>query len=157
MKNDDWHAGANECKYFYLRSISEPKDNTLRVVIEEAGAAEKLTSREVGDAVFTDLRQIESNERSRLYEITWNEYVAYSVRNESYAKLDESEKVESGRLLCEYSKSHFLDYASRATFATNEYPGPMRHIGINCLNHIIDVVSVELPEVRQLRSTAKPN
>jgi hypothetical protein len=44
----------------------------------------------------------------------------------------------------------FLDYVANGTSASEDYPGPFRHIGINCLNHIIDVVSDVVPRVRKL-------
>ena len=34
----------------------------------------------------------------------------------------------------------FLDYVARATFASNEYPGPLRHWCVGSENHVVDVV-----------------
>src|SRR5665213_378142 len=131
----------NACKWIYLREIGEPVDNTLRIVIEEAKADGPPKDCEVVPGkVVSGLRDIKTDENCQAFEIVWPSYVAYSVRNESFCMIDKLE-VSDGRLFCLYSKSHFLDFVARATFASTDYPGPLRHWGINCLNHILDVVS----------------
>lgn len=152
MSSSHFFAEINSCKYLYLREISEPTDNRLRLIVEEASAGEiEPGARVVAGVPFTDLRPIESSNNDRLFELIWSSYIAYSIRNECFVTLDSAEVVEAGRLMCIYSKSHFLDYLAKATFATDEYPGKSRHLGINCLNHIIDIVSIVEPEVRLLR------
>ncbi len=86
---------------------------------------EEVTIRFAGTEMGTG-HLVRSTANSRLFEIVWDFYVAYSVTNESYTTRDESE-VFSGRFARLYSKSHFLDYISRATFACKEYPGPLQH------------------------------
>ena len=138
----------DSCKFVYLRYLGEPEDNALRIVIEEAKADGPAQDVEVLPGhVLSGSRAIESDETCRTFELFWSSYVAYSVRNESFCTLDNSE-VHEGRLFCVYSKSHFLDYVSRATFAREDYPGPLQHWGINCLNHVIDVVFTKEPTVR---------
>jgi hypothetical protein len=146
----------NSCKYIYLREIAEPRDNRLRLIIEEASAGSVSAPQKIGGVLFSDLHPIESTHHDRLFELVWDSYIAYSIRNESFVMMDKAEVVESGRLMCVYSKSHFLDYVSKSTFATNEHPGEFKHFGINCLNHIVDVVSVLEPEIRQLRPGLSP-
>lgn len=142
----------DSCEYLYLREISEPADNELRLLIEEAGTRLESSSLDlkVTGVEFSNLSPIESSDESRLFEVTWETYIAYSVRNESFAKIDPYEEHEGTRA-CLYSKSRFLDYVANATFASEDYPGPFRHIGINCLNHIIDVISTSVPTIRDLR------
>lgn len=41
-----------------------------------------------------------------------------------------------------------------ATIATEGYPGPFQHIGVICLNHIIDVVSTTITRLRRDFGTA---
>jgi hypothetical protein len=141
----------NSYEYLYLREISEPEDNTLSLRVEEAAASPALTSKEIAEVAFSDLRAIESTKQSRLFELRWKSYIAYSVRNESFVSPDGYEKVEWGKLVCLFSRSRFLDYVGNGTFANQEYPGPFRHVGLICLNHIVDIVSVEPPVVLQLR------
>ena len=139
------------CKCIYPREIGEPEDNALRLVIIEAKADGAPVDVEVMPGkLVRGLCAIESDANCRAFEFVWPSYVAYSVRNESFTTLDK-EEVWEGRLLCLYSKSHFLDYVARATFASVDYPGPLRHWGINCLNHIVDVVSTVEPQVRAIQ------
>ena len=70
--------------------------------------------------------------------------------NESYTYLDKEEEFE-GRLACIYTKSRFLDYVRISTLASDEYPGPFKHYGFNCLNHIVDIVSADPPKIVELR------
>jgi hypothetical protein len=150
-------AELNSCAYLFLRVIEEPTDNQLRIVIEEASVSSRVVSRDVCGVEFSDLRPIESTPLSRLFEITWNSYVAYSVRNESFTTMDDYEQIKFGRLAAVYTKSRFLDYVAGGTFACEDHPGPICHIGVNCQNHILDVASAELPVVRHLRPhTAEP-
>jgi hypothetical protein len=90
-------------------------------------------------------------EDSSVYEVIFDQYIAYSVRNESYTHLDKEEEFE-GRLACIYTKSRFLDYVSVSTFASDDFPGPFKHYGFNCLNHIVDIVSTSPPKIVELRS-----
>ena len=143
----------NFCKYVYLREISEPGNKQLRLVLEEATPARKLESVVVEGVKFTDLRALETTELSRLFEVTWDSYIAYSVRDESIAAFDPYDVIESGRVACVYSTSRFLDYVSLATTAER----PFRHIGMHCLNHIVDVASMRLPAVRELRQHHSPH
>ena len=134
------------CKW--LREIGEPVDNSLRLVIEEAKADGPPEDRELlPGKIVSGLRSIESDRACRLFEIEWPSYVANSVRDERFTQIDNDE-VWRGRLFCEFSKSHFLEYVKRATFASADYPGLLRHWGINCLNHIVDVVSTVEPQIR---------
>jgi len=145
------------CEWLFLRSLAEPQENELRVVIEEARSGAPVDARAA--AVAASLPELESilqgaslishSEGCRVFEVSWPSYIAYSVRNESYVANDKYEQCE-GRLIVKYSKSRFLDYVGLGTFATAEYPGPFTHWGVICGNHIIDVVSTEEPEVREL-------
>lgn len=138
-------------EYLYLTEIGEPDLNVLRIVIEEAKASRVETrTLEVGSAKISELRPIVSDESCQRYEIVFGSYVAYCVRNESYVVMDQSE-VFTGRLFNVYSQSHFLDYVRAATIASDDYPGKFVHYGINCLDHILDVVSVDEPVVNVLR------
>jgi len=151
----EFRAELDSSEYFYLREISEPRDNSLRLVIEEAAAGLEEPPRKVAGVVFSGLHRIEGT--GRLFELSWDIYVAYSVQNESYSKLDETDKVESGRLVRIYSRSRFLDHISMTTIATPEYPGPLLHVEVICLNHVIDVAATEPPKIRLVGARSKPN
>ena len=139
------------CKWIFLREIGEPEENSLRLVIEEAKSDGPHEDIEIlPGKVISGTRAIESDATCRAFELVWLSYVSYSVRNESFCTLDKEERWE-GRLFCLYSKSHFLDYVAQATFASADYPGPLQHWGVNCLNHIVDVVSIAEPQVREIK------
>ncbi len=138
------------CKWIYLREIGEPEDNCLRLVIEEAKANDPPKDFEISPSqIIHGTKALESDPTCRAFELRWPTYVSYSVRNESFCTLDEEESW-IGRLLCLYSKSKFLDYVGQATFADADYPGPVRHWGVNCLNHIVDVVSTADPQILRI-------
>jgi hypothetical protein len=105
----------DSCSFLFLREIEEGQAGPIPVSIE------------VGDTAITDCHAVSSTEQSRMFEVVWNRYVAYSVRNESFVAFDHSEVAHGSRFRV-YSKSHFLDFVRSATFATEEYPGPRLHL-----------------------------
>lgn len=144
-------ADLDTCHSLFLCEIGEPEQNCLRLLIEDAFVLPQEATIRFGNSEITGGRPVESTENSRLFEVTWNNYVAYNVANESYSTRTESEEF-SGRLARLYSKSHFLEYISRATLVSKEYPGPLRHVQIICECHIVDAVSTEFPQVRLRQS-----
>lgn len=138
------------CKYVYLRELSEPSDNSLRLVAEEARVASEKEPVQLPGINLSGMPII-SDDKCRLFELVWTSYIAYSVVNESFAMVDETEKIESGRILRAYSQSKFLEYVKVATLASQDYPGPYNHLQLVCLNHVINVASTTIPEIRILR------
>jgi hypothetical protein len=146
--DDQAIAALNTCKYLFLAAIEELDNNGLRIVVREgvpAGPAEPLLI--AGTAITGGIR-ISVTEESAAFELVWQRYVAYGVINESFGAPDD-EAIYTGNRFRLYSKSHFIDYLSRASFACEEYPGPTRHIAVLCENHIIDVIATMMPTVRQ--------
>jgi hypothetical protein len=141
-------------RFIYLVEINEPRDNVLRLVISEAQERETSEGLKIGNevlsSVLSDAKELVADESCNAYAILFQDYVAYSVRNESFVSVDESE-TWTGRLFQTYSRSHFLDYVRVATFASDDYPGKLGHYGINCLNHIVDVVSASQPIISLVR------
>jgi len=148
----------NKHKYLDLLEIGETDEWEFRLVIAEAGTVENppavTPEEEPNDKIrklLNESKPIEVTESSKLYEIVFGDYITYSVTNESYASVGEAEKYE-GKLARIYSKSAFLDYVANSTFATSDYPGPFKHYGFCCLNHIIDVASVDPPKVKVINA-----
>jgi hypothetical protein len=133
-------------RYFYLEEIGEPDDNTLRIVIVEAAAQGPET--EVPNLQIT-AREIMPIPDQKPIELFWEEYIAYSVRNESYA-IPEEGQPPLDRMLSERSGTAFLAFIAKSTLATNKFPGPFKHWELVCLNHVIDVVSTAAPKIRSL-------
>jgi hypothetical protein len=137
---DNWN-------YLFVQEIAELPQQGLRVVVADGLAAQETVVRKFGD---TEISGRPVKPSGRECEIVWKSYVAYSVRNESYFKADGNEEVSTGGRFRFYSKSHFLSFVSRGTIATDEYPGTLHHYSVLGEDHIVDVVSVDIPEVRVL-------
>ncbi|HID01842.1 MAG TPA: hypothetical protein EYP18_01330 [Desulfobacterales bacterium] len=136
----------NEHRYIYLDSITEPEDNSLCLILTEATSEGPEEDIHIGDSIISGSRAIESVSGCARYKLLFEDYISYNVTNESYAQDAEQDKY-SGKLARTYEYSPYLQYIEASTFATQEYPGPFIHYGFCCLNHCIDVVSVNEPTV----------
>lgn len=104
------------------------------------------------DAVLANATAICPSEEQ--YEILFENYILYQVRNESYAAVDAVE-VYKGSFLCIYEKSHLLDALPLLTDCQIlesgiPYPGKWKHYAILCQNHIIDVITCKEPTIRKI-------
>ncbi|HEY4777293.1 MAG TPA: hypothetical protein VIH56_06495 [Candidatus Acidoferrales bacterium] len=135
-------------EYVFLREINELEDQRLRVVVFEGLAAAESVTLTFGRTELTGCHPIRPS--GRIFEIVWKSYIAYCVRNESYCGANKDDEIAVGKNFRVFSQSEFLNYISRATFATAEYPGHFQHYGVACQNHVIDVVSIHAQEIRQL-------
>src|ERR1700722_5176109 len=149
----------NAVEYLYLRELSEPRDNSLRIVVEEAvvNPSGHIRSELLERPELALLRgrasPIESVMGCKLFELLWNRYAAYLVTEElvgSNGKYDDERY--SGRLLRLYSQSHFLSHVARDTGGHIE---PLQHYKLVCLNHLIDIATYAPPEVRLLASASE--
>jgi hypothetical protein len=134
----------NTVKYLYLQQLSEPKDNSLRIVLDEAI---DLRSEPTVPGL-TGYWPIESTPRCKTFELYWKCYAAYLVTEElvgSNAAGGYEDEVFTGNLLRLYSKSHFLDHLTRDT---GGHTDPLQHYKVICLNHLIDVAAYAPPEIR---------
>jgi hypothetical protein len=143
----------DQAKYLYLRQISEPEENSLRLVVEEA-IADRSATAPVPDQstpfadILKDASPIRSTDKCKTFELRWTRYIAYLVTEEvagsggSY-----EEEIYAGNLFRVYTKSHFLDHLSRDT---GGHPEPILHYKLICQNHLIDIASYNPPEVRLL-------
>ena len=133
-------------RYLYLVALGEPRDNVLRLELAEAQTPEAETPAASGYG------PIVADGRSALYEVVFDHYVAYSVRNEGYTVEDAAEAF-SGKVAGMYANSRFLDYVRHATIAASVEEAPYVHYGFKCLNHIVDVVAFGAPVVSRLRKS----
>jgi hypothetical protein len=141
----------DSCYTIFVREISEPEENVFRLVLQEAEESSETVSHKIGGTVIENLHPVEPTEHSRTFELTWKQYIAYSVTNESFSSPDDDSAVRaSGRLFRTYSKSHFLNFVSRATIASEQYPGPFKHFCVVSEMHVIDIVSTQIPEIQIL-------
>ncbi len=131
---------------FVVRELGEPEENALRVVVTEASRGEREKDPLLGVERFPVAIAVSTPS----LELLWDSYIAYAVRDESYALDDEESAVET--MLHVRKASTFLDYVAETTTAGSGHPGPFEHWALYCANHIIDVASQEPPRLRWLAS-----
>jgi len=143
----------DSAKHLYLREISEPRDNSLRLVVQEAvinpsGSVDSHPELPELAEILKGASPIESTEDCRSFELTWKHYVAYLVTEECVGSCGSyDDETFSGKLFRVYTKSHFLEHLARDTGGHAE---EVLHYKLTCLNHLIDVAAYTRPEVRQL-------
>jgi len=158
MNAADKFALLDKAEYLYLRELSEPRDNTLRIVFQEAiSNRAKAAPYEIPGSpgkFFGGLASpIESTETCKTFVLKWQRYVAYLVTEEGVGSCgDYKDEVFTGRFFRRYEKSHLLDHCALDTGGHSE---PLQHWKIICLNHLIDVVSVKPPEIEVIEGSAR--
>jgi len=132
----------NSHEALYLDRLFEERDLELCVVVDEA----KLPGGLETTAGVTAHAPIVSDATCNRYKITFKNYVAYCVTNESCAGIGTDEEF-AGNLFRTYSRSAFLDYVAATAGGIIESLGPYAHYEIVALNQIIDVVTILPPEI----------
>lgn len=149
----DFFDEINSLDFIYLNHIEEPADNEVTISIIEASAKAKEEDLIIGEKLITSARPIVSNPDSRKYSFYFETYVAYSVTNESVTIIDDENEKRVGRLFSIYSKSNYLEYVRKSTIAEFYYGTDnieLKHYGIYCLNHSIDIISVDEPIIKYI-------
>ncbi|WDF65931.1 hypothetical protein [Flavobacterium sp. KACC 22763] len=95
-----------------------------------------------------DVNEIIFDDNNLQFLITFDNYISYSVLNESYENL--GGEIYHGEKIRIYSSSNFLDYLKKETFATSDYPGEFKHYAFITSRHIINVASLEEPIIEKL-------
>jgi hypothetical protein len=152
----------DSAKYLYLQELTEPRDNSLRVVVQEAvenpaGGIHAHPELPEVKELFTEVSRIESTANCRAFELTWKSYVAYLVTEELVGSCGNyDDESFSGRLFRTYKKSHFLDHLRRDT---GGHTAEINHYKVICLNHLIDIAAYEEPQIKQidLSHSVEPN
>lgn len=144
----------DSAKYLYLRELSEPHDNSLRLIVQEAVVSPAGPIRSSHpelpelEKILRGSLPIESTDACRIFELTWNRYVAYLVTEECVGSCgQDTDEIYTGKLFRVYTKSHFLEHLSRDTGGHAEV---ILHYKLTCLNHLIDVAAYAPPEVKQI-------
>jgi hypothetical protein len=152
MSDSSAISSLNSAKYLFLRSLSEPTENSLRIIVQEA--IENYSSSRPG--IWSDnpeVREllkrttpIESVEGCKTFELFWNHYAAYLVTEERVGSGGKDvDEAYTGNMFRVYSKSHFLDHLARDTGGHLE---PIHHFKLICLDHLIDVAAYATPDIR---------
>ena len=143
----------------FLLSLSDDQNLTLKVVIAfpkdgEAGSNLESFPEDLRGKVEGLLAKSipVSADMSQVYEIVFEHYILYQMRNESYTSWDEYE-VRKGNYLILFEKSRLLDYYEDVifNFDSEEIKKTQRkHYGIYTENHILDIISNEPPKIRRI-------
>ncbi|MFL0267409.1 hypothetical protein [Candidatus Clostridium radicumherbarum] len=133
----------------YLDKIEEPKENYLRLTFTRSETTSVPELLNMGDKVNNNLYSINYDYTVPLIQIDFESYIGYLILNESFAGSDGYEEFD-GKAFRIYKKSRYLDFIKVGTFASEDYPGPFKHYGIAYLNHIIDVVSISEPIIKEI-------
>ncbi|MBT2258451.1 hypothetical protein [Priestia megaterium] len=143
--------------YIYLNSIFEPEDNALIVDIKRCKISGNVAEEKTGGSTSSSssYASIDVDYALPIIRLTFDWYIAYSVRNESFTVIEEYEMYK-GSAFAVYSKSRYLDFIEVGTIADDIHPGPFKNYGIHALNHIIDVVSTEPPSISVIQRDREP-
>ena len=139
----------------FLLSLSDDQDLTLRVVIAfpkdgEAGTDPRSLNEKVKELL--DKYVPVGADMDQVYEIVFENYILYQMRNESYTSWDEYE-VRKGRYLIVFERSRLLDYYEDSIFdfdSEETRKTQRKHYGIYTENHILDIISNEPPKIRRI-------
>ena len=127
----------------WVVEYGETSENGLTITIIEA-----KTSAESVDSEFGPAYPVRPDQSSAVFTVTWNDYVAFAVRNESFALPEEGAPIGYG--LGTKAQSHFRTYVAASTFADDDYPGPLTHWFLNAERHCFDVISANAPGISRL-------
>jgi hypothetical protein len=127
-------AHVDSCEWLDLWKVSEQRGNKhLRVEVAES------------------IRAVSP----RLFEVSWPTNISYQISGETIST-DPEDVVFDGRIFRCYSRSAYLDYIASMPMievVTADHDGTwasMRHWAIYCLDHTVDVVSKDEPQIRLL-------
>jgi hypothetical protein len=142
----------DSAKYLYVCGLTESRDNSLRLLVQEAVANPAGVVRPQSELpelaeLSRGASPIESTGACRTFELTWKRYVAYLVTEECVGSCGQYGDVFTGGLFRVYTKSHFLGHLAKDTGGHTEQ---IFHYKLTCLNHLIDIAAYGPPEVKQI-------
>ncbi|MDO3627374.1 hypothetical protein [Mucilaginibacter sp. BT774] len=125
--------------------------NRLSINIKEAIISEEEQDITIGSKNLGPAKRILADGPGKEYEFFFKSYGAYCVVNESFSMFQNDEE-RIGRLFCIYSKSHYLDFIHNNTLVDDiyDYDGELKHYAINCLDHIINIVTIDEPVIKRI-------
>ena len=138
----------------FVISINDDTDNQLSIDIAlPAPTSEKTNyANPTLNKILANAVPIAPN-LGAIYRITFESYIIYQCRNESYTCYDNTE-IGKGKYLIVFEKSKLLDYYESVLFDfdTESTKSQRKHYGIYTENHIIDVIANEPPTITRLNS-----
>ena len=139
----------------YILNINDNIDNVLKIIVSlpysgEKGSEASNTGNKNLDEILKKAYPvlIDYNE---IYEITFESYIMYQTRNESFAYPDENSKI-SGEYFTIIKNSSYLKMVKNITFYNDIFDDKYMHYGIFSWNHIVDIISAEEPKIAKLEN-----
>ena len=139
----------------YILNINDNIDNVLKIIVSLPYSGEKGS--EASNTGNKDLDEILKKaypvliDYNEIYEITFESYIMYQTRNESFAYLDENSKV-LGEYFTIIKNSSYLKMVKSITFYNDIFDDKYIHYGIFSWNHVIDIISAEEPKIAKLEN-----
>ncbi len=147
----------NSHSCIYLGNISEPQDNSLRLVIEEGsfdGEERPL------DPLMCEILGIpapDPDKQTCIYEVIFDSYIAYNILDESYLPDLNTDSEDPQPVFRIYQQASYLDYIKENTQAVITHEGKLQQYSLKCLNHLIDIVANEPPIIRSIAKRSDAN
>ena len=139
----------------YILNINDNVDNVLKIIVSLPYSGEKGS--EASNTGNKDLDEILKKaypvliDYNEIYEITFESYIMYQTRNESFAYPDENSKV-LGEYFTIIKNSSYLKMVKNITFYNDIFDDKYIHYGIFSWNHVIDIISAEEPKIAKLEN-----
>lgn len=135
----DFYDELNEANSLQASNIEDLGRNQLIFNLNIGRRAETAEYIKVGDKKIGPAYLISFDNGS--YEVYFKSYICFNVINESYEELGGDEFT--GQRIRVYTKSNFLDYVSKDTYATFDYPGEFKHYSFITSDNIINVAALK--------------
>ena len=139
----------------YILNINDNIDNVLKIIVSLPYSGEKGS--EASNTGNKDLDEILKKaypvliDYNEIYEITFESYIMYQTRNESFAYPDENSKV-LGEYFTIIKNSSYLKMVKNITFYNDIFDDKYTHYGIFSWNHVVDIISAEEPKIVKLEN-----
>ena len=139
----------------YILNINDNIDNVLKIIVSLPYSGEKGS--EASNTGNKDLDEILKKaypvliDYNEIYEITFESYIMYQTRNESFAYPDENSKV-LGEYFTIIKNSSYLKMVKNITFYNDIFDDKYIHYGIFSWNHVVDIISAEKPKIVQFEN-----
>ena len=139
----------------YILNINDNVDNVLKIIVSLPYSGEKGS--EASNTGNKDLDEILKKaypvliDYNEIYEITFESYIMYQARNESFTYPDENSKV-LGEYFTIIKNSSYLKMVKSITFYYDMFGDKYTHYGILSWNHVVDIISAEEPKIVKLEN-----
>ena len=139
----------------YILNINDNVDNVLKIIVSLPYSGEK--GFEASNTGNKDLDEILKKaypiliDYNEIYEITFESYIMYQTRNESFTYPDENSKV-LGEYFTIIKNSSYLKMVKNITFYNDIFDDKYIHYGIFSWNHVVDIISAEEPKIVKLEN-----